>query len=138
MKYFIASRWRNKKEVIRLYEALKKKVGEDNVFCFFNNRYNIHHSQGDPEKEMEEFENLKNWQNNDFVKQIFSEDIQQLKEADALIMLLPAGNSAHIEAGIAYGLGKKCILVGKVEATESHYLIFHEYYDSIEELMGSI
>lgn len=29
-----------------------------------------------------------------------------------LLLVLPAGKAAHIEAGIAYGLGKKCYAIG--------------------------
>lgn len=49
-----------------------------------------------------------------------------------MILLLPAGTSAHIEAGIAFGLGKKLILIGKPEKPETLYFIFDEYYGTIE------
>jgi len=53
-------------------------------------------------------------------------------------MLLPAGKSAHIEAGIAYGMGKKCILIGEQKEAESLYLIFDKYYSTIDAFIESI
>lgn len=52
-------------------------------------------------------------------------------------MLLPAGNSAHIEAGTAYGLGKTCILIGKPEKAESLYKIFPTVYPTIDNFIDS-
>lgn len=51
---------------------------------------------------------------------------------------MPAGKSAHIEAGIAYGLGKKLVLIGEQKKTESHYLIFDEFYKSIDDFLTSL
>lgn len=53
-------------------------------------------------------------------------------------MLLPAGKSCHIEAGIAYGLGKKCILIGQQKEAESLYLIFDDNYNSVDEFLENI
>ena len=38
-------------------------------------------------------------------------------------MLQPTGKSCHIEAGVAYGLGKRCILIG--EQKEARKFIFN-------------
>lgn len=43
-------------------------------------------------------------------------------------------SSAHIEAGVAYGLGKKCYAIGEYEATDSLYLIFDRIFADEEEL----
>lgn len=49
------------------------------------------------------------------IRTIFEDDLDGLKSAEKLIMVLPAGKSSHIEAGIAYGLGKECYAVGGCE-----------------------
>ena len=36
--------------------------------------------------------------------------------------------AAHIEAGVAYGMGKKCYAIGEYEATDSLYNIFEEIF----------
>ena len=42
--------------------------------------------------------------------------------------------AAHIESGIAYGLGKKCYAIGEYEATDSLYNIFEEIFNNETEL----
>ncbi len=49
-------------------------------------------------------------------------------------LVLPAGKAAHIEAGIAYGLGKKCYAIGEYEATDTLYNIFENIFNNKEEL----
>ena len=56
------------------------------------------------------------------------------KNSDNLLLVLPAGKSAHIEAGIAYGMGKKCYAIGEYEATDSLYNIFDRIFANEEEL----
>ena len=53
-------------------------------------------------------------------------------------MLQPTGKSCHIEAGVAYGLGKRCILIGEQKEAESLYLIFSESYDTVNEFLKTI
>ena len=53
-------------------------------------------------------------------------------------MLLPAGKSCHVEAGVAYGLGKKCILIGEQKEAESLYLIFNEVYATENDFLKTL
>ncbi len=68
----------------------------------------------------------------------YERDLDGLKNADTVILLLPAGTSAHIEAGIAFGLGKKLILIGKPEKPETLYFIFDEYHDTVEAFLENV
>ena len=45
-----------------------------------------------------------------------------------------AGKSGHIEAGIAYGMGKKCYAIGEFDATDSLYNIFEQIFENEEDL----
>ena len=56
------------------------------------------------------------------------------KSSRNLLLVLPAGNAAHIESGIAYGLGKKCYAIGEYEATDTLYNIFEEIFKDEKEL----
>ena len=56
------------------------------------------------------------------------------KHSDNFLMVLPAGKSGHIEAGVAYGLGKKCYAIGEFDATDSLYNIFEEIFKDEKEL----
>ena len=51
-----------------------------------------------------------------------------------MLLVLPAGKAAHIEAGIAYGLGKKCYAIGKYENTDTLYNIFETIFSNEIEL----
>lgn len=41
------------------------------------------------------------------------------RAARRFVMVMPAGNAAHIEARVAFGLGKPCYAVGPVAKTET-------------------
>lgn len=58
------------------------------------------------------------------IRELFEQDLEALRAAERFLLVLPAGHAAHIEAGIAYGLGKPCYAVGPVERSETLYRIF--------------
>ena len=62
------------------------------------------------------------------VRDLFQQDLEALCGADRFLLVLPAGQAAHIEAGIAYGLGKPCYAVGPVERSETLYRIFDDMF----------
>lgn len=136
LTFFISSRWRNRDTVLDLVAKIRAKGYR--VLSFFENPYNKDLVNDDPEKVMKEWEAMSNWEQNILVKKIFEEDIRSIRKADAVILFLPAGISAHIEIGYAFGLGKKCILIGKPEKTESAYMIFEEKYLTIDEFIRTL
>lgn len=133
-QYFIASRWRNRDQVLELTKKLREKG--KTVYCFLENLHVKHRIDSDPEEVMKLFEK-RDWLKDPYIKELFDYDIQAERESECLILLLPAGKSAHIEAGIAYGMGKKCILIGEQRDAESLYLIFDEYYPTIDDFIKS-
>jgi len=136
MKYFVSSKWRNRDKVLELTEKLRDR--KQFVYCFFESEKNIHSAEIDPEIAMKEFEAIPNWQKDENVIAIFEDAVKKIKDSDCLILLLPAGSSAHIEAGIAYGLGKECILIGDKKEAESMYHIFNKFHNSIDDFIGNI
>ena len=62
---------------------------------------------------MNALEQTQNFFQDPYIRKIFEVDLAGLKNAETVIMLLPAGTSVHMEAGIAYGLGKRLILPEK-------------------------
>lgn len=134
--YTIISKFRNKDNCDLLAKKLEGKGKSCYNFC--NKPADPSNPTGDPKEQMQVFENTKDFFTNDYFKKIFKEDLDGLKNADTVIMLLPAGNSVHIEAGIAYGLGKHLILIGEPEKPDSLYLIFEERYKDINEFLNSI
>lgn len=140
-EYFIASRWRNKETVLELTEKLRQKG--KTVYCFIEGD-GTHYELKDaeqahtPEAFMKKFENIPDWRNDKRVQEIFDIDMKALKNSEKLILLLPAGKSAHMEAGVAYGMGKKCIVIGEQKETESLYFIFDEFYNTIDDFIASL
>lgn len=126
MKFFVASPWKNKEEVVFLIEELKKRGHE--THSFIESGANL--LTGRPvEDEMKVFsEALKNWREDERISKIFNSELKTLKESDVVILLLPAGISSHLEAGISYGWGKKLILIGPINKPEIVYLIFDKIY----------
>ena len=85
------------------------------------------------EEKQQEFENL--GLKSETVLNIFNEDMEAEKNSENLLLVLPAGKSGHIEAGVAYGMGKKCYAIGEFDATDSLYNIFEEIFENENELI---
>lgn len=137
--YFVAGRYRNKENVLNLVKRIREKG--KTVYCFIESAASQKHVgqiDSDGESAMKQFEKTPDWWNSDKVCEVFETDLKAQKDSANFILLLPAGKSVHIEAGIAYGLGKKCILLGKQEVAESLYLIFEEHYDTVDEFISTL
>lgn len=134
--YFIAGTWRNRDEVARLTRLLRERV--DAVYCFLDAPRSDARLSADVDEAVRRFEAIADWREDSWVRGIFDEDLDGLKGAAQFVLLLPAGASCHIEAGIAYALGKRLTLIGVPEKAQSLYLIFHDVYASIDEFIASI
>ncbi|TAN58275.1 hypothetical protein EPN15_01535 [Patescibacteria group bacterium] len=134
--YFIACRWRNKDNVLDLARKLRAKGKK--VYTCFDSEHSLADAEKDPEEAMKKFEAIPNWESDENIKKVFETDMNALRDSETLILLLPAGKSAHIEAGAAFGMGKYCILIGEQKEAESNYLIFNERYLSADEFVSNI
>ena len=131
-KFYIAGRTRNKENILKIC----------NIFEYFNISHYCLQKNEESHKEAEldlsdknladTFESLK--LEDSRVRTIFEHDLNGLKNSDNFLLALPAGKSSHIEAGIAYGLGKKCYAIGEYDVTDSLYLIFDEIFKDEDEL----
>ena len=138
-QYFVASRYRNKEIVLDLVRKLRENG--KTVYCFIESPASTKHVgsvESNPEEVMKTFESISNWQNDKRVKEVFETDMTALRNSENLILLLPAGKSAHVESGAAYGMNKNCIVIGEQKETESLYLIFNEFYPDIDSFLESI
>ena len=134
--YFIACRWRNRDNVLDLADKLRVKG--KSVYTCFDGEQSLADKEKDPEEAMQEFEATQNWESDENIRKIFDTDMNALRNSQNLILLLPAGKSAHIEAGAAYGMGKHCILIGEQKEAESNYLIFNELYPTADKFINNI
>ena len=135
MKYefFIAGKTRNKDNILRICDIFDKY--NISYYCFLKNdeAYNSYGNESNSiDEKMKEFESLD--LKSDIVLNIFNEDMEAEKNSNNFLLVLPAGKSGHIEAGIAYGLGKKCFAIGEYDATDSLYNIFNQIFRSELEL----
>ena len=131
-EFFIAGRARNKDNILRICDLFDKY--NISYYCFLKNEDNWGYGNKNqtPEERQQEFESL--GLKSDVVLKLFHDDLEGEKNSRNLLLVLPAGKAAHIESGIAYGLGKKCYAIGEYEATDSLYNIFEEIFDSEQAL----
>lgn len=131
--FFIAGRWRNKDNIKPVLDLVRQN--SKTAYCFLENDYKGEiielKMDGHPEIFMAQLEDLP--QNHPFIRKIFEIDMKAEREADTFLLVFPAGIAAHIEAGVAYGLGKRCIAIGKLEKTETLYNIFDEVFSTIAD-----
>jgi len=133
-KFFVAGKTRNidkLQEVLRMIRANKKTA-----WCFIEKAY-FHGADAKLDFDaggdsvMEQFEKLT--LQDELVKQIFDDDLEALRNSENFVLVLPAGTSGHMEAGIAFGMGKKCYAIGVPEKTESLYHIFDRIFTDERE-----
>ena len=134
MKFFIASPWRNKESVKLLTDALTTRG--HTVYSFLDSGANLLTGKS----VMDEFEkfshSITDWEDDRLIEKIFNSEMLALMGSEAVILLEPAGHSSLTEAGIAYGMGKRVVLVGLVEHPEVVYRICGSRYPSIEAFLG--
>ena len=131
-KFFIAGRTRNRENILKLCEIFDEL--NISYYCFLKNEES--HKEAGPDMYdnnlADKFEAL--GLEDPSVRIIFEHDLVGLKNSENFLLVLPAGKSAHIESGIAYGLGKKCYAIGEYDVTDSLYLIFDKIFKNEKEL----
>ena len=66
----------------------------------------------------------------------FKRDYDAMKEADACVLVLPCGRSAHSEAGWMAGAGKKVIVyIPEKQEPELMYKLFYAVTDDFDEVL---
>jgi hypothetical protein len=130
--FFVAGRWRNRDEVKRVLDTIREHGRS--AYCFIENLYEeekVTFSMSDDiESIMQQLESLE--QSDPFIRKVFDIDMNAERAARAFVLVLPAGISGHVEAGVAYGLGKPCYAIGQTEKTETLYCIFDEIFSDQE------
>ena len=136
MKFFIASPWRNKVAVKELEDALILRGHAP--WSFLDDGANLATGEGVMEEFKQFGQSMTNWKDDSMIGHIFASEMRNLKDCDALILLEPAGRSSLAEAGIAYGMGKRIILIGSVEHPEVVYLICERSYPNVAAFLKDI
>jgi len=135
MKIYVASSWRNVIQP-RIVSGLRE-LGHE-VYDFKNPREGdcgFHWSEIDPD--------WQNWDENEYRSALkhpiaqagFDSDFNAMKWAEACVLVLPCGRSAHIEAGYFTGSGKQLhILILEATEPELMYKMATSINTSAEEL----
>ena len=132
-EFFIAGKTRNKENILRICDIFDKY--NVSYYCFLKNDDTMNsygNNEQTEDERMDVFESLDLKSN--IVLNIFHEDLDNEKASKNFLLVLPAGKSGHIEAGIAYGMGKKCYAIGEYDATDSLYNIFENIFQNESEL----
>lgn len=116
MRVYVASSWRNQQQP----EVVKRlRVEGHEVYDFKNpapGNNGFHWSEIDPDWQQWTPEQLREAHKHPIACAGFKEDMNALVAADACVLVMPCGRSAHLEAGYAIGAGKPtCILLADDE-----------------------
>jgi hypothetical protein len=131
--FFIAGRWRNRDEVMKVTNIVRSAGYK--AHCFLENDYSEALAKLGFDKNAMESENTEKLpQDHALIQEIFNKDLEGQRASDNFLLVLPAGTASQIESGISYGMGKKCYAVGLVEKTETLYCIFDKIFADTTEL----
>jgi hypothetical protein len=115
--FFVAGSWRNRQAVAEVVDALDAAGARS--YCFVRAAYAAEAGAfaapgGADDADLDD----------PGIRLLFEQDLAALRAADRFVLVLPAGAAAHMEAGIAYGLGTPCYAVGAPERTETLHRAF--------------
>lgn len=134
--YIVIGKFRNKENTQALVEAIRAKG--KTCYDFAAKPADPTNPEATGEEQMAVLEGHTDFLNDPVHKDHFEKDLEGLQGANTVVLLLPAGTSAHIEAGIAFGMGKKLILIGKPEKPETLYYIFNEHYNTPDDFLQTL
>jgi nucleoside 2-deoxyribosyltransferase len=112
MNIYVASSWRNDYQP----EVVKRLKAEGHEVYDFKNpsetRHGFHWSEVDHNWQEWTPEQLRaSLQTSPIAQEGFDSDWNAMKAADACVMVMPCGRSAHLEAGYFIGANKPCIIL---------------------------
>jgi len=139
IKIYVASSWRNEDQP-KLVEMLRVRGYE--VYDFKNppNRTGFGWSQTGVDAKANVHEFLKAL-DTPIALAGYNSDYMAIRGCDVCILLLPSGRSAHLELGLAAGLGKGtivCIPEEKFDEPELMYLMADAICTSLEDAVNAV
>ncbi len=113
MRIYIASSWQNKREVLNVAFVLREG-GAHQVYCF------CEEDAGHPVFDYRDVDGMEHMTAAEALcvpqaAEAFEADKAGIDWADAVVLLLPAGRSSHLEAGYAVGQGKELFILDQEE-----------------------
>ena len=131
MKIYIASSWKNAEMAYSIAVYLRNKDFGVDVFCDeTTGRYVFHWSEMlDSSDKSKSKLNAKTFLEDKRSQRAFKEDKKWLDWCDACILVLPAGNSSHLEAGYVKGQGKKLIIYAPRGFPQGEFDVMYGFAD---------
>ena len=136
MKVYIASSWKNAEMAYSVAVYLRNKDFDVDVFCdTTTGRYvfNWKEIMGDKRKL-----NAITFLEDKRSQRAFREDKKWLDWCDCCILVLPAGNSSHLEAGYARGQGKKLIIYSWGGFPQGEFDVMYGFADLLTENIDKV
>ncbi len=134
-RIYVASSWRNL-HYPKVVSFLRERGHE--VYDFRNPPHGgngFHWEDLDPDCGSWTFGQYKSGLAHPKAERQFAADLEALEWADACVLVLPSGKSAHTEAGWCRGSGKKTVVyIPEMKEPELMYKLFDGITDSLEEL----
>ncbi len=140
--FMVIGRWRNHVAIREVVAALRDSGKR--VYCFVESEYDANgvkfenNPNADGEAMMANVESLTDWYTNPTYQKVFETDMQAERDSDALVLVFPAGLSAHMELGAAYGMGKKCYAVGAPEKPETLYKMLDTIFPDVASMTEAL
>jgi hypothetical protein len=141
MKIYLASSWKNKEYVMLIRDYLKSFGHSVDCFCDpSNGRISFNWSEiPDITTSLTDLD-ARDMMKHPMVIDAFNEDKKMIEWSDICILILPSGNSSHLEAGYAKGLGKYLYIFGIFEkcSFDTMYGFADGLFDDINKLAEAI
>lgn len=115
MKLYLASSWKMRDRLLSLASLLRLEGHEVDLFCDDSTgRYTFHWSKFvEREEDLLQYD-AKSFIGDERVIRAFIEDKRWIDWAEGVVLVLPSGRSAHLEAGYAVGSGKHLWIFGEL------------------------
>jgi len=137
-RVYVASSWRN--EIQPAVVTAARAAGHE-VYDFKNPRpgeHGFHWSEVDREWQSWTKASFRTMLNHPVARNGFESDWQAMEWADACIMVMPCGRSAHIEAGYFVGAGKRLIILLSNGEPELMYRMAGHLAVTVEEAVRAL
>ena len=138
-RIYVASSWRNPYD-----EQVVKRLREEGheVYDFRNPPHGgngFHWTDVDENAPDWTFAEYDEGLSHPLAERQFKADLDALEWADACVLVLPCGRSAHTEAGWMAGRGKKVVVyIPKMEEPELMYKLFDKVAGTLDEVIKAL
>lgn len=139
MKIYIASSWNNTGLAKGTGRVLRAKGHDVDIFCDESSgRYVFYwFDLLAPDQSIKDL-NALSFLRNGKSQKAFREDKKWLDWCECVVMVLPCGNSAHLEAGYAKGQGKKLIIYAPAGFQAGEFDVMYGFADLITDKFDHI